>query len=240
MEDVEPTVSRDVIRQVLFDNHDDVRNEFVKRFGPGIDNFVIFMGKAYRAIAGMETQVPNELRSAWTYNFLFIAFDNLLTSFHLQISGMMTPSGNLMRQYGECVVLALLCSRSDLPDFDKLMRLKGKFSVHKVLNRLRREKIRKIVGISDQDWNQFHKLIRFYDSLSHPTFFAAGATMVFATREGRAIVGAFDSAKLQFYEGEIRHAHAAAMRLISTTELCLRNLNGGVSAIEEEVGSIGV
>ena len=233
MEDVEPTVSRDLIRQVLFGNNDDVRNEFVKRFGPGIDNFVIFMDKASRAIAGMETQVPNE-RAAWTYNFLFIAFNNLLTSFHLQISGMMTPSGNLMRQYGECVVLALLCSRSDLPDFDNLMRLKGNFPVHKALNRLKSPKTRKIVGIGDQDWNQFHELIRFYDKLSHPTFIAAGATVVFESREGRVLGGAFDSAKLQFYEDELRQAHAAARRLISTTELCLRNLNGGVSAIEEQ------
>ena len=234
MEDVEPTVSRDEIRQILFADNDHVRNEFVEHFGPGINNFVILMDNAYRAIAGMETQFPNEFRSAWTYNFLFIAFNNLLTSFHLQISGMMTPSGNLMRQYGECVVLALLCSRSDLPDFDNLMRLKGKFPVHRVLNRLRSEKIRKIVGISDQDWNQFHKLIRFYDKLSHPTCIAAGATVVFESREGRVLGGAFDSAKLQFYEDELRQAHAAAMRLISTTELCVRNLSGSAAAIEEQ------
>ena len=88
MEDVEPTVSRDEIRQILFADNDHVRNEFVEHFGPGINNFVILMDNAYRAIAGMETQFPNELdRSAWTYNFLFIAFNNLLTSFHLQISG---------------------------------------------------------------------------------------------------------------------------------------------------------
>ena len=83
MEDVEPTVSRDEIRQILFANNDHVRNEFVEHFGPGINNFVILMDNAYRAIAGRETQVPNEFRSDWTYNFLFIAFNNLLTSFHL-------------------------------------------------------------------------------------------------------------------------------------------------------------
>ena len=139
-----------------------------------------------------------------------------------------------MRQYGECVALALLCSRSDLPDFDKLMRLKGKFSVHKVLDRLESKKRRKIVGIGDEDWNQFHDLISFYDNLSHPTFIAAGATMVFANRESRVIGSAFDSAKLKFYEGELQHAHAAAMRLIFTTDLCVRNLNGGASATGEQ------
>ena len=60
MEDVEPTVSRDEIRQILFADNDHVRNEFVEHFGPGINNFVILMDNAYRAIAGMETQVPNE------------------------------------------------------------------------------------------------------------------------------------------------------------------------------------
>ena len=232
-EEVESPVTRGTIREVLFGKDDHARNQFAQHFGPGIENFVILMDKAYRGIAGMEARVPNELRSAWAYNFLFKAFNNLLTSFHLQISGMITPAGNLMRQYGECVGLALLCSRSDLPDFDNLMRLKENFPVHKVLNRLSSEKIRKTVGVGGQDWNQFHELIRFYDKLSHPTFIAADATVVFSTREGRVIGGAFDRAKLQFYEGEIRHAHAAAMRLVSTTELCVSNLSGRPSAIGE-------
>ena len=48
-----------MIRQVLFGDNDDVRNEFGKHFTPEIDHFVILMAKAYRAIAGMDTQVRN-------------------------------------------------------------------------------------------------------------------------------------------------------------------------------------
>jgi hypothetical protein len=208
-------VTCEEIRTVLFSGNQRVRDDFNGHFSPGIDNFIILMAKAYARIGEIEAKVPHDDRSAWTWRFLLGAFNNLLTSFHLLISGFLVPAGNLMRHYGEASAMALLCSHRRINTFDVMMKNPDNFPYHKALDLVERKQNTKCLEIDPEGWRTFKEITEFYSNLSHASMFSLGATHVFA--EGGVQIGSeFDSAKLREYQKEIGLALSAAMRLYET------------------------
>ena len=79
------------------------RNHFVQNFGAEIEQFIKAISLVYERINKLEGGVPQNMRSAWAWMFLYNAFNNLVTSFHFLISGFVVPSGNLIRQFAESI-----------------------------------------------------------------------------------------------------------------------------------------
>jgi hypothetical protein len=224
-------LERDQFRAAIVGSNDEARLQFASRFTPGIDNFVSVAYKAYVRIQGMESRVPYELRSAWVYHFLFEALNNLITAFHLQISGLAVPAGNLMRQYAECVAMALLCSHRQINTFEQLQQQQEAFPVHKALDFVSRKRNLQLLSIEPGAWARVIEINAFYSKLSHPTVVATAATQIFAQPGMRALAGSFDEAKLDFYEHEMKLSLSGAMRLMEAVEHTVRILNerGGES-----------
>src|SRR6266498_3833650 len=133
------TLGTEDIRAILLSSNEDTRKKFLQDYGPEIDKFVSEIARSYNRLEEMPSRVPHDKRSAWVDEFLFTAFNSLLTSFHLLISGFNIPSGNLMRHYGEATAMALLLSHRRINVFD-LLEKDFRFPVQKALNIVKRNR----------------------------------------------------------------------------------------------------
>ncbi len=218
-------VPLDEFRDAITGSYASVRHEFEQRFSPGIENFVLLTYKAYQRIQTMSKRVPYVDRSAWTYQFLYVALNDLTSAFHLQISGFIVPAGNLMRQFGEAMAMALLCSHKDIDVFDRVQKERTKFPSHRAVQMVKKVRNRKLLGIDAKGWDQLEGISKFYDSLSHAGVYGASAIQVYGVPGAKALGGAFDPAKLDFYQKEMSLSHTAAMRLMESIIRCEANLN---------------
>lgn len=224
----------DQFREVILGSYEEVRTEFTVRFGPGIENFTLLTHKVYRQIQTMESRVPYEDRSAWTYQFLYVALNHLVSGFHLQISGFLVPSGNLMRQFGEALAMALLCSHRKINVFDRFIKEKEKFPAHKSLEMVRKGQNRKLLQIDRERWDELEAINRFYDHLSHPGLYGSSALEVFSHPSAKSLGGSFDARKVEFYDREIRLSLTAAMLLREVAQRCEDILNEGQAQTGDE------
>ncbi len=217
------TLSAEDIRAILFSSNEDTRKKFLQHCGSEIDNFVSEIAISYNRLEEMPSRVPHDKRSAWVDEFLFAAFNSLLTSFHLLISGFNIPSGNLMRHYGEATAMALLLSHRQINAFD-LLEKDFRFPVQKALNIVKRNRNAQLLGVTEQGWEKFIEITSFYDEYSHPSVFAAASTHIFSLPGSRQVGGEFDLEKKDCYQKEIRLAISAAQRLYETIEVAERHL----------------
>jgi len=217
------TLSAEDIRAILFSGNEDTRKKFLQHFGSEIDSFVSEIERSYNRLQEMPPRVRHDKRSAWVDEFLFAAFNSLLTSFHLLISGFNIPSGNLMRHYGEATAMALLLSHRQINTFD-LLEKNFRFSVQKALNIVKRNRNAQLLGVSEQGWEKFIEITSFYDQYSHPSVFAAASTHIFSLPGSRQVGGEFDLEKKDYYQKEIRLTISAAQRLYETIEVVEHHL----------------
>ncbi len=75
-----------------------------------------------RLLKQFTKSVSADQRAAWVEMFLFAAFNSVLTSAHLLLSGFLIPSGNLMRQFGEACAIAMLASHRKINMLERLER----------------------------------------------------------------------------------------------------------------------
>jgi len=211
------------VRGILFSGNEDTRQKFLQYFGSEIDNFASEIVRAYNRLQEMPPRVPYDKRSAWVDEFLFAAFNSLLTSFHLLISGFSVPSGNLMRHYGEAMAMALLLSHRQINAFD-LLEKDFRFPVHKALNIVKRKRNAELLRVSEQGWEKFIEITSFHDQYSHPSVFAVASTHIFSLPGSHQVGGEFDLEKKDSYQKEIRLAISAAQRLYETIEVAERHL----------------
>jgi hypothetical protein len=217
------TLSVEDVRGILLSGNEETRQKFLQHFGPEIENFVSEMVRAYNRLQEVPPRVPYDKRSAWVDEYLFAAFNSLLTSFHLLISGFNIPAGNLMRHYGEATSMALLLSHRQIDTFD-LLEKQLRFPVQKALNMVKRRRNAQLVGVNQQGWEKFIEITSFYDQYSHPSVFAAASTHVFSSPGSRQIGGEFDLEKKADYQKEIGLAVSAAKRLYETIEVAENHL----------------
>lgn len=211
------------VQVILFSGNEETRQKFLQHFGSEIDNFVSQIVRAYNRLEEMSFRVPYDKRSAWVDEYLFAAFNSLLTSFHLLVSGFNIPAGNLMRHYGEATAMALLLSHRQIDTFD-LLEKQLRFPVQKALSIVKRKRNAQLLGVSQQGWEKFIEITSFYDQYSHPSVFAAASTHVFSSPGSRQIGGEFDLEKTMAYQKEIRLAGSAAKRLFETIEVAEHHL----------------
>lgn len=217
-------LTNDEIRAIILSTNEDVRNHFLQYFSVEVNNLVSTLRGVYDRMQEMPARVRHDRRSAWSDEFLFTAFNSLLTSFHLLISGFSVPSGNLMRHYGEAVAMALLLSHRQIDTFDLIDKDPQKFSVHKALDLVRRKRNARLLGINGPGWRKFEELTSFYDQYSHPSVFAVSSGHSFSSPGYRQIGGEFDTAKLDAYRKEINLRISAGQRLYETVEVVEKHL----------------
>ena len=217
-------LTNEEIRAIILSTNEDVRKQFLQYFGSEVDNFVSNLTRVYDRMRGMAARVPHDRRSAWADEFLFTAFNSLLTSFHLIISGFNVPSGNLMRHYAEAVAMALLLSHRQIDTFVSIDKDPQKFSVHKALDLVRKKRNARLLGIDGPGWLKFQELTSFYDQYSHPSVFAVSSGHSFSLSGYRQIGGEFDTAKLDAYRKEISLRISAGQRLYETVEVVENHL----------------
>jgi len=111
-------LSVEEVRAILFSGNEEIRQNFLQHFGPEINDFASEMVRSYNRLQEMAPRIPFDKRSAWVDEYLFAAFNSLLTSFHLLISGFNIPAGNLMRHYGEATAMALLLSHRKINTYN--------------------------------------------------------------------------------------------------------------------------
>jgi hypothetical protein len=218
------TLTPEEMRKLLLSGNEEARSQFVKQFEPGVHNFAILMSKAFSQLQTMEDRVPHEMRSAWTYQFLYAAFNCLFSAFHLLCSGLLIPAGNQMRQFGEAVALALLCSHRGINMFERVMKESDRFPAHDALRMVNKGRNRRLLGLDTDGWKSFDELTRFYDEFSHSSIVAVASTSHFATG-GRQLGGDYDPAKFDYYNKEVSLSITAAMRLLDTINTTERHLN---------------
>ena len=100
----------EAIRRALISDDGDVRGRFQKEFPTEIEALAHELYQTCGLLRQFTKSVSEDLRAAWVEQFLFAAFNCVLTSAHLLLSGLLIPSGNLMRQFCEACATALLAS----------------------------------------------------------------------------------------------------------------------------------
>ncbi len=216
-------LSIEKVRAILFSGNEEIRQKFLQHFGSEIHDFVSEIMKSYNRLQEMPPRVPYDKRSAWVDEYLFAAFNSLLTSLHLLMSGFNIPAGNLMRHHGESTAMALLLSHRQIDTFD-ILEKHFQFPVQKALNIVKRKRNAQLLGVDQHGWEKFIKITSFYDKYSHPSLLAAASTHIFSSPGSRQIGGEFDLGKKTAYRKEIRLAVSAAIRLHETIEVAEHHL----------------
>ncbi len=134
-------------RSILLDDHAAQRKSFLDHFPGEIEGFVQALSRTHDRLTASARTVPEDKRSAWVSEFLFVALNNLLTAIHLLISGLPLPFGNLMRQRAEALATALLLSHAGTGVFEELERDLDHFPVHKAMDRVSRSKNARLLGV---------------------------------------------------------------------------------------------
>ena len=108
------------IRQILISDNGEVRERFLEEFPSEIRTLAHELYLTCRRLQQFTVSVSNDKRAAWVEQYLFVAFNNVLTSAHLLLSGFLNPSGNLMRQFCEACATALLTSHREIDMLERL------------------------------------------------------------------------------------------------------------------------
>lgn len=211
------------LKALVLSDNESTRTQFLKEFESDIDEFSIVMSGAFNRLQSMEARTPAEMRSLRTYQFLYAAFNSLFTAFHLFISGFLVPAGNLMRQYGEAVAMALLCSHRALDVYDRIERDYDKFPIQSALDLVNRGKNRALLSIDQEGWKQFREITKFYNDHSHSSMMTLELTQMVGTL-GLSLGGEYDTGKIEIYRKEVSLRVSAAMRLREAIEAAERNL----------------
>jgi hypothetical protein len=212
------------MKELILSDNKRVRDQFVRWFEPGIENFAILMTNAFHLLQTIEERVPHEMRSAWTYQFLYIAFNNLFTAFQLLTSGLQVPAGNLMRQYGESLAMALLFSHREINAYERFAQNPSHFPAKTAVDLVNNNRNRQLLGIHQEGWKSFREITKFYNDFSHPSQISIASTHMFENG-GRQLGAEVDSEKFDYYEREVSLGISAAMRLIDAIHICDRHLN---------------
>ena len=83
-----------------------------------------------------------------------------------------------MRQYGEAVAMALLCSTPASAAYARYEKEKARYPFHNSLLEVNKKKVRKAVGVEERPWAAFMKLTKAFDDYSHISFMTLAHQML--------------------------------------------------------------
>jgi hypothetical protein len=212
------------VRALILSNHDSVRGQFVAQFGNEIDLISTNLADVLNRYRDLDNAVGKNRRIAMVTAFVYAAANSLLTSSQLLVSGMLIPSGHLMRQHAEAVAMALLCSSPKLDVFERMDKSPKTFPVHESLTMVGRKRSIQALNIDGKAWQEFVNITKFYDDLSHPSVLAVYSQFMFAKRGWLILGGEFDQGKVKEYGIELRRRSSAAKVLASLAEELVRRV----------------
>jgi hypothetical protein len=220
-------ISEQQMREMIFSGKDDTRRQFAEAFSPEIDKFIGAITLVFDRFVELEGRLPVEERPAWVEMFLYAAFNSLLTSFHLLISGVTVPAGNLMRSWSEAIAMALLCSDERIKAFAALKTNPRRFPVHKALDMVKQEKNALILDINKSGWGSFQRISTFFNDYSHSSVFSL-ANMTILSQPGSLVPlgSGFDADKVGNYRKEIVLRIRACKVMIDTLKVVEMHLTG--------------
>ncbi len=215
------------VRRILFQGLDEVRSRFEKEFTTEIGGLIDRLTWAYTILRREESTVPGTERSGHTFVFLWVSFKSLLDSAYLLISGMPVPAGNLMRQFCESIIMALLSSHPGIDLLEVYIRDMRGFKIKLAHRYMRRPEILELLNIDPELWKGFMRTTAWHHQHSHLS--AETAADLFLLREGGGmkLLGEFDEYRLEGYRKDLLLRSSAAERLgelVQSTARRLRDL----------------
>jgi hypothetical protein len=190
---------RHLVKKELLEDDYEVRSFFSSHFESEISAFINVMAQAYHSWIKYDSTVRTNRRRAYVSAFLFNAFNNLLASMKLFISGYSIPSGNLVRQTIESICSAILCSIEKLQIYQQIDQ--NKFSSKNAGKLVL--KYSKTFNIDQKAMQSLMKLYEFYHKFSHTSLLALAHNISFSNI-GRIYVGpSFDDKKMFAYRKEV-------------------------------------
>ena len=190
----------DMIRKELLEDDQDVRSQFLKHFTDETSEFISEMTKTYSSWKTYEATVGTDMRRVYVTAFFFNAFNNLLVSTKLLLSGYSVPSGNLVRQTIEAICTAILCSAKKLTVYEQITR--NKFSSNDAGRLVLKH--RKTLNIEKKAMESLLRLHKFYHHFSHPSLIGLAQNISLSSSDHSVYLGAsFDKEKLSGYRKEV-------------------------------------
>ena len=211
--------SRNELFDIVISDNKTTRDKFLSTFSDEVNAYVDGLLRAFDYLAELDDRMPKEDRAAWVQMFLFSAFNSILSSFHLLISGFLVPAGNLMRSWSEALSMALLCSNSRINTFDKFKANPSHFDVRKAPDTVARKRNSQILMIDKDGWKKFLEINDHFHKCSHASAFALSSLAIFQGTGQLTIGGEFDHGKLNEYRKELKLRIGACERLLETAKV---------------------
>ena len=202
-------LSPEEIAAALQSDHPDIRARFQREFPDLIDQLVTAAQHTYASFASFTRDLQPDLRAAWVEAFAFAAYNAAMTSSNLLIAGLLLPSGNLMRHYGEATAMALLCAHTDTQVVEQIEKNR-RYNVHDAVAKVRQAKHLDRLRIDPKGWDAFKRITSWYDQYSHSSVFSLSSLHV---EGGMALITEFDEDKIGSYAGELTLRASAFQQL---------------------------
>lgn len=160
-------------------------------------------GAPFQALGSFAPGLAPTPRAALTESFLLHAFNSVLNSSHLLISGFFVEAGNPMRHYGEACAMAMLLSHKAIDVFDRYDQDHRQVSVTREFEKLGQKTYQDLLAIDPDGWRTFRRITKQYDQLSHANRLAR-TSQKFSEQQGMVVIGtAFDNDKRDAYQQEL-------------------------------------
>lgn len=201
------------VRGLILADHANTRALYVGAFEPEIASLSDALTRAFLVNRAIDDLV-RDARTGHIAAFYLYALNSLVSSSQLLVSGMLVPSGNMMRQYGESLATAMLfCFQFDF--YERYTRNPQQFSVKDSIKHVGKFMARRSSSANRTAWKTFARITKFYDQFSHASARAVASQLIFASR-GRLVTigGGFDPAKLHQYRIEFVRRRSAADVLV--------------------------
>jgi len=203
----------------------DLLHRFLKVFSSQIDFFANSFIRAVEAFLNLKldaTVRTQRLSNVWLHNSL----SSLYISMKLLIHGYTLP-GNLMRQFGESIALALLCCTERLPYAKQVEEGKTTFAYQKAVNRLLKRNVIHVLRINSVVVETLQKIGKNYDEFSHASYMSAGWAYDFSDGNRPYFGAVFDPKKADLYKEELKIRVSACELVENVAGLIEVNKYGG-------------
>lgn len=223
----------------IFDDDKWVKDGFTKHFSVELLAFGETLAESFKRYPKLDAMAKGEDEQAlYVFAFIHAVFDDLITSTKLLVTGKMVPSGNLVRQALEGMVMAVLCSsrkmvliptnsgKNSVPvKYWELVKASDRrVESHKAIGHL--ELNRTQFSVSKYAIDELRRGITKYHQFSHPSI----ATLVARVRQTENgitpfIGGVFNEAMMPMYKFEIEQRTNLSRILPNLIDLVITHLN---------------
>lgn len=202
------------VRQVVFADNSATRKRFWSNFSKEIRSTMSLLALAQNDFRRLEQVTAVEHRPATVLLFVHGAFNNVVTSLHLLVSGFPVPAGNMMRHYSESLAMAMLCAVEKCGIYERYRSKDAPFRAHKAVSTATQGKMAKCLeealGVDPTMWKRYAQLMKFFDGHSHASDLTMSYGLMFGGEGGLVLGAEFDPKKRMQYKAELSARKQAA------------------------------